>query len=69
MPDRATTVALFDVAAKGGGAAGDDGAPGLGLAGRKPMPGQPGWPVSAQDIGQFDMAAISHCLMPGAQAR
>jgi hypothetical protein len=43
-------------------------APGLGLAAAKSVPGQPGWPVNAQDIGQFDMAGASPGLMPGAQA-
>lgn len=69
MPDCTAAVALFDMAAKRGGAAGDDGAPCLGLAARKPVPGQPGWPVNAQNIGQFDAAGAGHGLMPGAQAR
>lgn len=69
MPHRAAAVALFDMTAKRGGATGDDGAPCLGLAAAKPVPGQPSWPVHAQDIGQFDVAGAGHGLMPGAQAR
>lgn len=67
MPDRATAVALFDMIAQCGGAAGDDGAPCLGLAAPKRVPGQPGWPVNEQNIGQFDVADAGQGLMPGAQ--
>lgn len=68
MAGCAAVVALLDMAAKCGCAAGDDGAPCLGLVMPERVPGKPGLPVNAQDVGQFDVAASGHDLMPGVQA-
>lgn len=62
MAHRAAVGALENMPAQCNGAAGNDGAPRLGLGTGERMRGKIVLPVRAEDVGQLDAAAAGHAL-------